>query len=97
VYYKKKIPEHFSKDSDDLLVRSLITKYAVEGRVNGKPNGFFRQLVGEVEVNNKLQMQLDSDLSADFENRPDPVLSPWAAKPVIQVPPYPYDSVKNGF
>lgn len=58
---------------------------------------FFRQLVGEVEVNNKLQMQLDSDLSADFENRPDPVLSPWAAKPVIQVPPYPYDSVKNGF
>jgi hypothetical protein len=39
VYYKKKIPEHFSKDSDDLLVRSLITKYAVEGRVNGKPNG----------------------------------------------------------
>ena len=42
-------------------------------------------------------MQLDSDLSSDFENRPDPVLSPWAAKPVIQVPPYPYDSVKNGF
>ena len=39
VYYNKKIPGHFSKDSDDLLVRSLITKYAVEGRVNGKPNG----------------------------------------------------------
>jgi hypothetical protein len=39
VYYKKKIPAHFSRDSDDLLVRSLITKYAVEGRVNGKPNG----------------------------------------------------------
>ena len=41
MYYKKKIPEHFSKDSDDLLVRSLITKYAVDGRVNGKPNGQF--------------------------------------------------------
>jgi hypothetical protein len=39
VYYNKKIPGHFSKDSDDLLVRSLITKYAVEGRVHGKPNG----------------------------------------------------------
>ncbi len=39
VYYKKNIPGHFSKDSDDLLVRSLITKYAVEARVNGKPNG----------------------------------------------------------
>ncbi len=38
---KKKIPKHFSKDSDDLLMRSLISKYAVEGRVNGKPNGQF--------------------------------------------------------
>ena len=37
----KKIPKHFSKASDDLLMRSLISKYAVEGKINGKPNGQF--------------------------------------------------------
>ena len=41
VYYKKKLPKHFSHANDDLLVRSLISNYAVEGRVNGKPNGQF--------------------------------------------------------
>lgn len=41
-YYTRKIPEHFSGngDHDDLLMRSLITKYAIEGRAkNGKPSG----------------------------------------------------------
>jgi hypothetical protein len=41
-YYQRKVPEHFSGngDHDDLLMKSLITKYSVEGRTkNGKPSG----------------------------------------------------------
>lgn len=36
------MPERFSDSKDDLLMRSLIRTYAIEGRAaNGKPNGKF--------------------------------------------------------
>ena len=38
----KRIPARFSSDSDDLFVRSMITKYAVEGEDgDGNPTGVF--------------------------------------------------------
>ena len=39
--YTRKIPEHFSANSDDLLMRNLIKNYALEGKTDGKPNGHF--------------------------------------------------------
>ena len=36
------MPERFSDSKDDLLMRSLIRTYAIEGRAaNGKPTGKF--------------------------------------------------------
>jgi len=40
-YYNKKVPAHFNQEGDDQLMKSLITKYSVEGNTNGKPNGHF--------------------------------------------------------
>lgn len=39
--YHRVIPEHFSKSSDDLLMRSLIKNFSIEGNTNGKGNGEF--------------------------------------------------------
>jgi hypothetical protein len=41
VFYDRVTPENFSADSDDLLMRSLIQKYAVEGRTDDAPDGNF--------------------------------------------------------
>lgn len=35
------MPQHFAEGADDLLMRSLITKYALEGNTDDKPNGHF--------------------------------------------------------
>jgi len=41
-YYSRKVPEVFdSSDRDDLLMRSVISNYAVEGKSDGGPNGKF--------------------------------------------------------
>ena len=37
----REVPERYSGDKDDLLMRSLIDKYSVEGNTGGKPNGHF--------------------------------------------------------
>lgn len=139
-YYSRKTPEHFSAPSDDLLMRSLIQNYAVEGRGANGPTGkfyldkngaaaaaeeitrthlgykgqkkqdfieknlarcwkhfdvlnkgylvieeapqFFKSFLGEVELNNNLQLQLGEEGALAEEFRPNPVQSPWAAKPV---------------
>ena len=39
--YIRAAPEHFSAESDDRLMNSLITTYSLEGNTNGKPNGHF--------------------------------------------------------
>uniref|UniRef100_A0A7S3IGS5 EF-hand domain-containing protein n=1 Tax=Strombidium inclinatum TaxID=197538 RepID=A0A7S3IGS5_9SPIT len=40
--YKRVIPAHFSADSDDLFMRSMINHYAQEGKnKDGSPNGSF--------------------------------------------------------
>ena len=41
VFYSRVTPSNFSADSDDLLMRSLIQKYAIEGRSDDLPNGNF--------------------------------------------------------
>ena len=41
VFYNRVTPSNFSADSDDLLMRSLIQKYAIEGRSDDLPNGTF--------------------------------------------------------
>lgn len=38
-YYSRVTPEHFSAPSDDLLMRSLIQNYAIEGRGANGPTG----------------------------------------------------------
>jgi len=40
-YYDRVVPENFSADKDDLLMRSIITNYAVEGKLadGSGPNG----------------------------------------------------------
>lgn len=40
-YYNRNVPDHFSKERDDGLMRSLIENYSVEGQTNGNPNGHF--------------------------------------------------------
>jgi hypothetical protein len=40
-YYTRVVPERFTKESDDRLMNSLISNYAVEGKTNGAPNGKF--------------------------------------------------------
>lgn len=40
-YYDRKVPDHFSKENDDGLMRSLINNYSVEGQTKGVPNGHF--------------------------------------------------------
>ena len=40
--YERVVPEHFSGDSDDLFMRSMINTYADEGKNgDGSPNGKF--------------------------------------------------------
>lgn len=39
--YKRVVPDRFSADGDDLLMKSLISKYALEGKENGAPTGKF--------------------------------------------------------
>lgn len=60
-YYDRVLPTHFdSTDKDDLLMRSIISTYSVEGKGDdGKPNGKFfitrsdmNGLVDEVLTNN---------------------------------------------
>lgn len=153
--YTRVIPSKYdSTDKDDLLMRSVISTYAVEGRGDdGNPNGkffvtktdmnslvdevlannmgfadarkkqayadehvprlwehfdmfgkgylpveevpqFCRALLGEVEVSNSLQVQLDADINekdmelhrpideVTLQFRPDPAKAPWAAKAV---------------
>jgi len=153
-YYTRVVPDKYnSTDKDDLLMRSVISNYAVEGRgEDGGPNGKFfitksdmgplvdevlsnnmgfadagkkqayadehmpklwdhfdmfgkgyipveevpqlcRLLLGEVEVSNSLQVQLDSQVVLNDKNlfkpidevvlqfRPDPAKAPWAAQP----------------
>lgn len=41
IFYDRVVPDNFSQDSDDKLMRSLIQKYAVEGRSDDLPNGNF--------------------------------------------------------
>lgn len=41
VFYDREVPGRFSAESDDRLMNSLISKYALEGNSNGKPNGHF--------------------------------------------------------
>lgn len=41
VFYDRKVPGKFSKEADDRLMNSLISKYALEGNTGGKPNGHF--------------------------------------------------------
>ena len=40
-----------------------------------------RMLLGEVEIENGLQLQLSSSIDKRASWRPNPTLSPWAAKP----------------
>jgi len=42
-YYKRVIPINFSADKDDLLMRSVISNYAIEGQLadGSGPNGEF--------------------------------------------------------
>ena len=35
------MPARFAADTDDLLMRSLIKRYALEGKTDGAPNGKF--------------------------------------------------------
>jgi len=41
VFYDREVPEKFSKEADDRLMNSLISKYSLEGNTGGKPNGHF--------------------------------------------------------
>jgi len=40
-FYSRKVPEEFSGAEDDLLMRSIIKKWALEGNDNGVPSGKF--------------------------------------------------------
>lgn len=51
-----------------------------------------RLLLGEVEIQNGLQVQLDENINNSW--RPDPTLSPFAAKPA---PPAPSTKITGGF
>jgi len=54
-YYDRKIPDNYSNGSDDLLMRSLIDTYAVEGKTDGAPNGhFFMTKDALVSVSNEI-------------------------------------------
>lgn len=151
-YYERQVPDKFSNDSDDLLMRSAISTYAVEGKGdNGGPNGkffitragmngladevlsnnlgftdsqkkeayanehlqkiwdhfdmfgkgyipveevpqFCRMLIGEVEVQNSLQVQLADSINLSettlekpidqvvLQYRPTVYQAPWSAK-----------------
>lgn len=39
--YKRVVPERYTAESDDRLMNSLISKYSLEGKVNGAPSGKF--------------------------------------------------------
>ena len=41
IFYDRVTPDNFSADSDDLLMRSLIQKYSIEGRSDDLPDGNF--------------------------------------------------------
>ena len=41
IFYSRSTPVNFSADSDDLLMRSLIQKYSIEGRTDDLPDGNF--------------------------------------------------------
>ena len=153
-YYNRVTP-----DVDDLLMRSLIQNYALEGRGANGPTGqfymdhnamegvaeeivrthlgytgaqkadfiktnlarcwkhfdvlnkgflvvqevpqFLKSFLGEVELNNNLQLQLGEEGALASEFRPNPVQSPWAAKPAPPSPAtaitgaYPHDASKD--
>ena len=40
-FYEREIPDNFSNGSDDLLMKSLLNKYTLEGRTDDAPNGKF--------------------------------------------------------
>ena len=41
MYYDRVVPTNFETGTDDLLMRSLITNYSLEGKTDGAPNGHF--------------------------------------------------------
>ena len=51
-------------------------------------------MIGEVEIQNGLQVQLDENIGESHLWRPDPTLSPFAAKPA---PPPPATKITGGF
>ena len=60
-YYDRVVPDRFSEGSDDLLMRSLITTYALEGKgEDGQPNGkfFLRYKDGEKVATEVIQTHL---------------------------------------
>ena len=78
-YYERKLPTHFdSTDKDDLLMRSIISTYSVEGKGDdGQPNGKFfitksdmNGLVDEVLSNNMGFKDLDKRKKYADENVP---------------------------
>jgi len=40
-YYDRVVPTNFASSTDDLLMRSLIINYALEGKTDGAPNQHF--------------------------------------------------------
>jgi hypothetical protein len=38
-YYDRVVPDQFTKEKDDRLMNSLISKYSLEGNEKGQPTG----------------------------------------------------------
>merc|ERR1712022_86649 len=74
--YERVVTSHFSADSDDIFMRSMITKYAVEARtdtetlddgtkVGGEPTGAFWMTEGNTLAASKEVLNTHKGLSSD--------------------------------
>ena len=69
MYYDRVVPSNFAEGTDDLLMRSLITNYALEGKTDGEPNGHFYLTKSGIEAVSREVVGTHFGWSGDKRNK----------------------------
>lgn len=88
-YYERNIPSNFASGSDDLLMRNLITNYALEGKSDGSPNQHFYLTKDAIQTESK-------NVVREHFGWDDKKTADYVQKQLTKLYPY-YDVLNEGF